>query len=77
MRRVDSWYSGSRSPEIRFVRLLCTAIWLNEKDIGQEGVRPRSDRRRLGQDMGARRRQRRLGLYLRVRTGPSSCAVLY
>jgi hypothetical protein len=40
-----------------------------KRDIGQEGVRPRPDRRRLGQDMGARRSPRRLGLYLRVRTG--------
>jgi hypothetical protein len=69
MRKVDSWYLGSHSPEIRFVKLLCTTIWLNERDIGQEGVRPRPDRRRLGQDMGARRGPRRLGLYLRVRTG--------
>jgi hypothetical protein len=69
MRKVGSWYLGLHSPEIRFVKPLCTPRWLNERDIGQEGVRPRSDRRRLGQDMGTRRSQRRLGLYLRVHTG--------
>ena len=58
----------SRFPEIRFVKLLCTAVQLNEMNIGQESLRLGSDRGRLGTRMGARRGQGRLGLHLRVHT---------
>ena len=45
----------------------------NEKDIGQEGVRPRLDRRRFGEGMGTRRSRRRLGLHLGVQPAFSWC----
>ena len=54
--------------EIRFVKLVCTIVRLNEMNIGQESVRPSSDRGRLGTRIGARRGQRCLGLHLSVHT---------
>ena len=65
---MGSWYLESRFPGIRFVKPPCTAVRLSEMNIGQESVRPRSDRGRLGTRMGARQGQRRLGLHLRVHT---------